>query len=126
MSASRLGCVGLLVTWAVVQTCLAGTVQQDGAARVYTTVDSDGVKLFTNIPPPDGAMAPGVEAAVTQGRTKSTQPPANGPASHIMVHAAKVQVPPPIEPQADSGADETALDEIPPQLRDGGPPPEDH
>lgn len=126
MSASRPACVGLLLTWALVQTGFAGPVQQDDAARVYSTVDDNGVTLFTNIPPPGGALASGVEPAANQGRTRSMQPPANGSVSHVMVHAANVQAPPRTEPQADSGADETALDEIPPQLRDGGPPPDDH
>ena len=126
MSASRLAWVALLLTWAVVQACRAGTVQQDGAARVYSTVDGDGVTLFTNIPPVQAVMAPGVEPAANQGRTRSTQPLSNGPASNVMAHTGRLQAPPQIEPQADSGADETALDEIPPQLRDGGPPPDDH
>ncbi len=126
MSAFRLACVAMLVTWAVVETCLAGTVQQDGAARVYSTVDDDGVTLFTNIPPAGGALASGVEPAASQARTRSTQAPANDSVSHVMVHAAKLQAPSRTELQADSGADEAALDEIPPQLRDGGPPPDDH
>lgn len=126
MSVSRLACVGLLLTLALVQTGLAGPVQQDGAARVYSLVDSDGVMLFTNIPPPGGAMAPGVEQAASQAGTRSTQSRANGPVSHVIVHAATLQAPSQTEPQADSGADDSAHDEIPQHLRDGGLPPDDH
>lgn len=122
---SRLACVGLLLQWAM-QASLAGTLHQFGTALVYSTVDSDGVTLFTNIPPPGGALAPGLEPEVIQGRTSPPQTPANDPVSHVMVRATKVQALPRIEPPAGGAADETALDEIPPQLRDGGPPPDDH
>lgn len=126
MSASRLAGVGLLLTWPLVQTCLAGPVQQDGAARVYSTVDSDGVTLFTNIPSAGGALAPSVGPAASQGMTRSTQPPANEPVGRVMVPTAKWQAPHQIELQGDSGGAESALDEISLQLRDGGLPPDDH
>ena len=125
MSASRLACVGLLLQWAM-QTCLAGAVQQFGAAPVYSMVDSDGVTLFTNIPPAGAVLAPGLEPAANQGRTRSAPPPANGPASHVTAHAATLPAPAQNGLPAGSGADETALDETPPQMRDGGPPPDDH
>lgn len=126
MSASRLAGVGLLLTWPLVQICLAGPVQQDGPAGVYSTVDSDGVTLFTNIPAAGGALAPRVEPAASQGMTRSTQPSANEPLGRVMVPTAKRQAPHQIELPNDSGAAAGALDQISVQLGDGGLPPDDH
>ena len=93
---------------------------------MYSTVDSDGVILFTNIPPAGAALAPGVEPAVNQSMTRPTPPPANDLMGRVTAPTAKRQAPPQIELQGNSGAADSAVDESFVQLRDGGLPPDDH
>lgn len=125
MTLLRWSWIGLLLQSAI-QACLAGTVHQIGAARVYSTVGDDGVILFTNIPRVDEAAVPGTVAEIRDRSAGSGAASAHGPASHDFAHAAKVRSSPPSETQADAGPDDQGPEEISPERRDGGPPPEDH
>lgn len=121
MNASQLACVGLLLQWAM-HPCLADTVQQVETTSVHVSVDRDGVILLTNVPPVEEEFAPAIGPTVDHGKAQSRPFVADGAPRH----AARAQAPPRSEPQADSGPEETVADEISSQLRDGGPPPEDH
>ena len=127
MSVSRLACFGLLFQWAT-QTCLAATVEQLGTAPLYSSVDKDGVILFTNIPSVGEGMRPNVELSARQGTARARPMSADGPENRAMIHTAEVQTPSQKrgEPQADSGTEEHPAEEIAPARRDGGPPPDDH
>jgi hypothetical protein len=118
----RLGALAILLQCAA-QTCLAGTVQQFGSARLYVSVDDDGVTLFSNIRPlhDDAVAAP--EATRRQqfsARRAAARQGMDGAAAPVVVAGQDG------EPDADAGADANPLHVIPPELRDGGQPPDDH
>jgi hypothetical protein len=104
------------------QTCLAGTVQQFGSARLYVSVDDDGVTLFSNIQPLNDDTVAAPEAARRQSSTRRAAAPQSVDGATPQFVAAGEGG----EPASDAGADTNSLQVIPPELRDGGVPPDDH
>jgi hypothetical protein len=95
----------------------AVTIDEFGTGRIYSLVNGDGVSVFTDIEPE--------ELQVGQGVGSSSGAPIVLPRGKVVNvnlaatrHAVAANTSPlPYDP---------AIEAIPPELRDGGPPPEDH
>ena len=118
MSTSRLALACLLLATAV-PTARAGTVEKFGATHIYGSVDSQGIPLFTDIPPAEDRPTTNNETPARPSKARAKPLPGNdagvvaSPRSDAAPHFGA--------PHPDQFAEAT-----PPGMRDGGIPPDDH
>jgi hypothetical protein len=87
--------------------------------RIYSTVNSDGVSVFTDIEPEEMRAASSVSSSsstqIVLPRGKVVNVNATAIRRTANPGSAAKESPPPLPPEG-----------IPPEFQDGGPPPDDH
>lgn len=117
--------------------CLAATARQIGGAKLFVSVDDEGVVLYTDIAPADAddaaASVPSARSASPKGKIVPAGRPAvaNGSnAGSPVLAGAELASERGAELVGDSAdafsGENTPLTNHRPELRDGGLPPDDH
>ena len=94
-------------------------VDEFGTGRIYSTVNSDGIPVFTDIEPEEMRAASSVSspsnAQIVLPRAKVVNVNVTAVRRTANPGNAAKESPPPLPPEG-----------IPPEFQDGGPPPDDH
>ena len=109
--------LALILLLAMTLPACAGSAEALGGSGIYTFVDAYGVTVFTDIPPMDAAPPEAAVPALRSGLPALRPHPGAG---HRAADAA-----PQVVAAALQAPSDPLQDVVAPELRDGGPPPED-